>query len=70
MVGIVAGTGPVGMRLTNRLRWFVSGVVYPDLMVLGPKILIEGTSDVRAWGFFGNDWSVETGEIAWRDATL
>src|SRR5262249_45289800 len=30
-VGVVAGTGPAGMRLTNRLRWFVSGIVYPDL---------------------------------------
>lgn len=70
MVGIVAGTGPVGMRLTNRLRWFVSGIVYPDLMILGPKFLSEGTADVRAWGYFGLDWQVDSGEIAWRDAAL
>jgi hypothetical protein len=70
MVGIVGGTGPVGMRLTDRLRWFVSGIVYPDLMVLGPKVLSEGTADVRAWGYFGLDWQIDSGEIAWRDASL
>ena len=33
-VGVVAGTGPVGMRLTSRLRYFISGIAYPDLVVL------------------------------------
>jgi predicted esterase len=66
MVGAVAGTGPAGMRLTDRLRWHVSGIVYPDLMILGPEVLTEGTADVRAWGYFGNDWQLESGEIAWR----
>jgi len=70
MVGIVAGTGPAGMRLTNRLRWFVSGIVYPDLMILEPKMLTEGTSGVRAWGYFGLDWRAETGDIAWRNPAL
>jgi predicted esterase len=66
-VGVVSGTGPAGMRLTNRLRWFVAGIVYPDLMILESKILTEGTAGVRAWGYFGLDWRTETGEIAWRN---
>ncbi len=69
-VGVVAGTGPAGMRLTNRLRWFVSGVVYPDLMILEPKTLSEGTAGIRTWGYFGLDWRPETGEIAWRSPAL
>jgi dienelactone hydrolase len=69
-VGVVAGTGPAGMRLTDRLRWFVSGIVYPDLMILEPKTLTEGTAGIRAWGFFGLDWRTETGEIAWRSPAL
>jgi hypothetical protein len=69
-VGVVSGTGPAGMRLTNRLRCFVSGIVYPDLMVLEPKTLTEGTAGVRAWGYFGLDWRTETGEIAWRSPSL
>jgi dienelactone hydrolase len=70
MVGVVGGTGPVGMRLTNRLRWFVSGIVFPDFTILGPKVLSEGTADVRAWGYFGTDWQVDSGDIAWRNASL
>jgi len=62
-IGIVAGTGPAGMRLTNRLRWFVAGVAYPDVMILDPKGLTDGTAGVRACGYFGLDWRPETGEI-------
>jgi predicted esterase len=69
-VGVVSGTGPAGMRLTNRLRWFVAGIIYPDLMILEPKTLTEGTAGVRAWGYFGLDWRTETGEIAWRNPAL
>ena len=69
-VGAVSGTGPAGMRLTNRLRWYVAGIVYPDLMILEPKTLTDGTAGVRAWGYFGLDWRIETGEIAWRDPAL
>jgi pimeloyl-ACP methyl ester carboxylesterase len=70
VVGVVGGTGPVGMRLTNRLRYFVSGVAYSDVLVFGPGVLTEGTADIRAAGFFGNDWRVESGEFEWRDMAL
>jgi hypothetical protein len=70
LVGVVSGTGPVGLRLTDRLRYFVSGVAYPDLLIFGPGVLIEGTADIRAWGYFGPDWKLDTGEIAWRDPSL
>jgi hypothetical protein len=70
LVGVVAGTGAAGMRLTNRLRYFVSGVAYPDLLIFGPVTLTEGTSDIRALGYFGLDWSVNTGQIVWRDVAL
>src|SRR5262249_11333102 len=67
LVGVVGGTGPAGMRLTNRLRWFVSGITYPDLAIFGPKVLTQGTADIRAWGYFGLTWNTDDDEIAWRD---
>jgi hypothetical protein len=67
---VVAGTGPVGMRLTDRLRYFISGVAYPDLMIFGPGVLTDGTSDIRAWGYFGPDWKLDSGDFAWRDSSL
>jgi dienelactone hydrolase len=66
LVGVVGGTGITGMRLTDRLPYFVSGVAYPDCTVLGPDVLSQGVDAVEAAGFFGPDWSVETGEFAWR----
>jgi hypothetical protein len=59
MVAAVAGTGLHGMRLTDRLPYFSSGVGYPDWTVLDP-------AGVRGSGYFGNDWTLESGEAVWR----
>lgn len=58
-VGVVAGSGLHGMRLTDRLSYFSSGVAYPDWTILDPN-------GVRGAGYFGNDWQIETGETAWK----
>ncbi|MCW5765101.1 MAG: prolyl oligopeptidase family serine peptidase [Phycisphaeraceae bacterium] len=63
MVALVGGTGPAGMRLTERLPYFSSGVAYPDLTVLGPGVLASPAGGVRAAGFFGADWSLRGAEI-------
>ncbi len=65
-VGVVGGTGIKGLRLTDRLPFFVSGVGYPDCVLFGPEALTKGLHGVKAAGFFGNDWSVEHGEFVWR----
>jgi hypothetical protein len=67
VVGVVAATGPAGMRLLGRVPYFVSGVGIPDCVVLTPSMLSVGDSGVRGAGYFGNDWEVDTGEFAWRD---
>ena len=66
LVGVVSGSGPAGMRLTDRLAYFVSGSGFPDCLVLGPEMLTKGSEGVRGAGFFGNDWGVTTGDFAWR----
>jgi dienelactone hydrolase len=65
-VGVVAGSGLAGMRLTDRLPYFVSGVAYPDCLILGLDTLESGMGGIRCAGFFGLDWSVKTGDFAWR----
>ncbi len=70
VVGIVSGTGLEGMRLTNRLRYFVSGVAYPDVTIFGPQVLADGSRDVRVAGFFGIDWQIESSDFVWRDLAL
>ncbi|MEI6343296.1 MAG: prolyl oligopeptidase family serine peptidase [Verrucomicrobiota bacterium] len=66
-VGVVSGTGLEGMRLCDRVPYFMAGVALPDVTVFGPETLSRGTAGVRATGYFGNDWSVERGEFAWSD---
>lgn len=65
-VGVVSGSGLAGMRLTDRVPYFVSGVAFPDCTVLGTETLAEGARGVRCAGFFGPDWSVGAGEFVWR----
>ncbi len=64
-VGVVAGTGEKGLRLTNRLPYFMAGPGYPDCLIIGPEFLHKGNGGIIAAGFFGNDWSTVSGDFAW-----
>jgi pimeloyl-ACP methyl ester carboxylesterase len=66
-VGVVAGSGVIGLKLTAQLPYFTSGVAYPDCLLLDTRSLREGPSGLLAAGYFGPDWDVESGEFAWRD---
>ena len=65
LVAVVGGTTPAAMRATDRLPYFVSGVGYPDFICFTPEVLRRRESAVQATGYFGPDWSVESGEFAW-----
>jgi hypothetical protein len=65
-VGVVAGSGLTGLRLTDRLPYFTSGVAYPDCLLISPKSLSEGPAAFIAVGYFGGDWGVDSGEFAWK----
>lgn len=66
-VAVIGGTGMTGMRLTERLGYFISGASFPDVLLYGPEMLEKGTGGVLAAGFLGEDWGVESAEIIWRD---
>jgi hypothetical protein len=63
LIGVVTGTSLSGMRLTDRLPYFLSGVGYPDVIVLSADVLRRGLPGVRLAGFFGSDWSLARGEF-------
>jgi dienelactone hydrolase len=65
-IGVVGATGPAGLQLTTQLPYFVSGVAYPDWIVLGPEMLQSHTAGMRAAGFFSNDWTLGD-DAAWRE---
>ena len=64
-VGVVSGTGIIGMRLANRLPYLSPGIGLPDCTVLDERVLSEGDAGVLLTGFFGLDWSVGNGEFVW-----
>lgn len=66
-VGVVAWTGPAGWVAASPVQHFVSGAGFPDLLIFSAETLRSGTSGVRAIGWFGNDWSLERGDIVWND---
>ncbi len=66
-VAVISGSGLAGLKLTDRVPYFMAGVAYSDCTVFGIETLRKGSAGVKAAGFFGNDWSVERGEFAWRN---
>ncbi len=65
-VAAIAPTGDVGLRASVALPYFVSGVGYPDWTVVGAEMFERGSDGIRAAGYFGPDWSLESGRDAWR----
>ncbi|MDN5216837.1 prolyl oligopeptidase family serine peptidase [Fulvivirgaceae bacterium BMA12] len=66
-VGVVSGTGMAGFSSVDPNRYFVSGTGFPDLMIISSDMFIKGFDGVKAAGYFGNDWSVENGDIQWAE---
>ncbi len=67
-VGVVSGTGPAGMRATNRMPYLLPGIGFPDLIVSRASSYLRGEESVLGTGFFGDDWSLEGGEFVWAEA--
>src|SRR5262249_5347868 len=51
----VSGSGLIGLRLTERLPYFTSGVAYPDLIVLRAPLSGASSPAPVAAGYFGAD---------------
>jgi dienelactone hydrolase len=64
-VGVVGGSGLLGMRVTDRLPVFMSGIGYPDTFVTSSDMLRTGLAGIRATGFCDNDWRIDSGEFVW-----
>jgi hypothetical protein len=61
-VGAIGGTNIRSMRSTNRIPIFSSGTGYADLLIVSPDYLEKGIEAVPLTGYFGHDWSFESGE--------
>jgi dienelactone hydrolase len=66
-VGVVAWTGTAGWVAASPGQYFISGCGFPDLLFFSAETLRSGTQGVRALGWFGDDWSLERGDIVWNE---
>jgi len=66
-VGVVGGSGILGMNLTNRRLYLSPGYPFPDLMLFNSEFTTKGIDGVEAAGYFGLDWSVDKGEFVWKN---
>ena len=57
-VGVVAGSGVQGTRLSEQLPLFLAGVGWPDWIVMNTDILEQGTEGIVDTGFFDEDWNL------------
>ncbi|MBP0902984.1 prolyl oligopeptidase family serine peptidase [Mariniflexile gromovii] len=64
-VAAITGTGLKGFEATIPNKYFGSGTDIPDVMIFTNAIYANGIESVKAVGYFGNDWSLEHGEIEW-----
>lgn len=65
-VGIVTATGEKGMKAAYMNHYLVNGTTFPDVLLFDDEVLLNGMAAVKCAGFFGNDWSVETGDFEWK----
>lgn len=66
LVGFVGGTGIRGMKATDRMPYFVSGVGISDFFVMSADIWRNGQNSIWSAGFFNNDWRVSKSDMVWR----
>jgi hypothetical protein len=66
-IGVVSGSGIVGMRLNDNRPYLYPGYALPDCLVYAPEILKGESAGIRAAGFFAEDWSVENGEFIYNE---
>lgn len=69
-VGVVSGTGLIGMRLNQKMAYLTPGIAFPDCFVAAAAILLQGEAGIRSLGFFGNDWSIEHGDFLWQSTGI
>ena len=63
-VAVIAGTGPVGNKIANRVPIFLSGAGFPDALEFNEKSITDGLPGVLLAGYFGQDWGWNSGDWA------
>jgi predicted esterase len=63
MVGVVTGTGLQGMHAAEANQYFAAGSGFPDFLIFTAEILTDGHSEIKAAGFYDNQWKLKELEV-------
>ncbi len=66
-IGVVTATGVEGMKAAFANHYLVNGTTFPDVLIFDQNILSSGIVGIHCAGFFSNDWSIEKGDLVWRE---
>jgi pimeloyl-ACP methyl ester carboxylesterase len=66
-VGVVTATSMRGAKAAYANHYLLNGTTFPDVLIFNDKVLQDGISAVQVSGFFGNDWSVDSGDFVIRE---
>ena len=64
-IGVITATGSNGMKATYANHYLVNGTTFPDVLLFDNTVISNGDKAIKCAGFFGNDWSIETGDFKW-----
>lgn len=56
MIGVITGTGLLGMNATDPNQYFAAGSGFPDYMIFSADMLKVGSKAIKAAGFYDNKW--------------
>ena len=59
-VGVVGGSGLKGMKAAYANQYFAGASGFPDFMIYSFDMLHKGAGEVKAAGFFDNNWKLDT----------
>lgn len=62
--GVVAGTGSKGMKALYPNDYFSGITGFPDVMIFNVDWIKDNPNGIIVSGFFGNNWSINTGDFA------
>jgi poly(3-hydroxybutyrate) depolymerase len=58
-VAVIGGTGLKGMNAANANQYFAGASGFPDFMIFGLDMLLQGAAGLKSAGFFDHNWKLD-----------
>ncbi|WP_295128125.1 PHB depolymerase family esterase [uncultured Chitinophaga sp.] len=62
-VGVITGTGAMGMKAAYANQYFAGASGFPDFMIYDAKMLMTGVNEVKMSGFYDQAWKLNEADM-------